>query len=164
MVRYKAHHQMQHDQGFTGSHWTPPSGDYSLRIAPLAARATINLTMIQHVLTLLAVSMAITMHRYYTTHIAWLRRFMAFIKATKRHHRTSTRSDIKKGTRQLRLFQTFHREKELLLTCWPRITIGVWHIRLTRSTKLSFQNTLLGWLNLAINHYNNHFLWCVINQ
>jgi hypothetical protein len=25
-----------------GSHWTPPSGDYSLRIAPAAARVTAN--------------------------------------------------------------------------------------------------------------------------
>jgi hypothetical protein len=31
---------MQHVQGYSGSHWTPPSGDYSLRIAPAAARAT----------------------------------------------------------------------------------------------------------------------------
>jgi hypothetical protein len=27
-----------------GSHWMPPSGDYSLRIAPAAARATANNT------------------------------------------------------------------------------------------------------------------------
>ena len=84
---------MQHDQSFTGSHWTPQSGDYLLRIAPSAARATINLTMIQHVHTLLAVLIAIAMWRYYTAHIARWRRFVAFIKATKRHHRTSTRSD-----------------------------------------------------------------------
>ena len=36
-------------------------------------------------------------------------------------------------TRQLRLFRTFHREKELQLTCWPLITKGVWHIKLMRS-------------------------------
>ena len=46
---------MQHDQGFTGSHWTmpPPLGDYSLRIAPVATttRATINKTMMQNVPT-----------------------------------------------------------------------------------------------------------------
>jgi len=52
---------MQHDQGFTGSHWTPSSGDYSLRIAQAAARAIINTTMMQHVPTLLAISMAIAM-------------------------------------------------------------------------------------------------------
>ena len=32
-VQYGAHLPMQNDQGFTGSHWTPPLGDYSLRIA-----------------------------------------------------------------------------------------------------------------------------------
>ena len=65
-VRYGVHRPMQIDQGFTGSHWTPPSGKYSLRIAPAAARETINTTIMQHVPTLLAVSMAIAMRRYYT--------------------------------------------------------------------------------------------------
>ncbi len=31
---------MGHVQGYPGSHWMPPSGDYFLRIAPAAARAT----------------------------------------------------------------------------------------------------------------------------
>jgi hypothetical protein len=39
-VQYKAHHQMQHVQGYSGSHWMPPLGIYSLRIAPATARAT----------------------------------------------------------------------------------------------------------------------------
>ncbi len=38
------HLPMQHDQGFTGSHWTPPSGDYWRCIAPVAARAKANKT------------------------------------------------------------------------------------------------------------------------
>jgi hypothetical protein len=38
--QYRKYHPMQHVQGYSGSHWTPPSGDYSLRIAPAAARAT----------------------------------------------------------------------------------------------------------------------------
>jgi hypothetical protein len=80
---------MQHDLGFTGSHWMPPLGDYSLRIAQAVARATINSTMMQHVPTLLAVLMAIAMQRYYTARIAIWRRFVAFKKATKHHHRTS---------------------------------------------------------------------------
>jgi hypothetical protein len=64
---------MQHDQGFTGSHWTPPSGDYLLRIALAAARAIINTIMMQHVPTLLAVLMAIAMRRNYIARIArWL--------------------------------------------------------------------------------------------
>jgi DUF1365 family protein len=61
---------MQHDQGFTGSHWMPLLGNYSLHIAPAAARVTINTTIMEHVPTLLTVSMAIAMRRYYTTHIA----------------------------------------------------------------------------------------------
>jgi hypothetical protein len=60
---------MQHDQGFTGSHWTPPSGDYLLRIAQAATRATITSTIMKHVPTLLVVSMAIVMRRYYTARI-----------------------------------------------------------------------------------------------
>jgi hypothetical protein len=40
LVRYKAHHSMQYVQGYSGSHWTPASGNYLLRIAPAAARAT----------------------------------------------------------------------------------------------------------------------------
>jgi hypothetical protein len=39
-VQYEAHHPMQHVQGYSGSHWTPTSGNYLLCIAPAAARAT----------------------------------------------------------------------------------------------------------------------------
>jgi hypothetical protein len=42
--QYKQHCPMRHVQGYSGSHWTPPLGDYSLRIAPAAARATANET------------------------------------------------------------------------------------------------------------------------
>jgi hypothetical protein len=43
-VQYEAHRPMQHIQGYSGSHWTPLSGNYSLRITPAAARATANKT------------------------------------------------------------------------------------------------------------------------
>jgi hypothetical protein len=52
---------MQHVQGYTGSHWTPPSGDYSLRIALAAARETANKTTMFHVPTLMAISVVIAM-------------------------------------------------------------------------------------------------------
>jgi hypothetical protein len=106
-VRYEMHRPMQHDQGFIGSHWTPPSGDFLLHIAPAAARATINTMILQNVPTLLAVSMAIAMCQYYTARIAQWRRLVAFIKATKRHHWTSTRSEIIKGTLQCHKFAIF---------------------------------------------------------
>jgi hypothetical protein len=38
--QYRWHHLMQHVQGYSGSHWTQALGDYSLHIAPAAARAT----------------------------------------------------------------------------------------------------------------------------
>jgi hypothetical protein len=41
-VQYKAHSPMHHVQGYTRSHWTLPSGNYLLRIALAAARATAN--------------------------------------------------------------------------------------------------------------------------
>jgi hypothetical protein len=60
---------MQHDQGFTRSHWTPPLGNYSLHIALAAARATAIKTKVQNVSTLLTISMAIAVRRYYTARI-----------------------------------------------------------------------------------------------
>jgi hypothetical protein len=70
MMQYRRHCLMQQDQGFTGNHWRPPSGDYSLRIAPVAARVTINKTMMQNVSTSLAVLMIIVMRLYNTVQIA----------------------------------------------------------------------------------------------
>ena len=92
-VIHAASPYMQHDQDFTGSHWTPPSGNYWLRIAPTATRATANKTKVHHVSTLLTVLMDIAVRRYYTGRIARWRRFVAFIKATKRRHWASTCSD-----------------------------------------------------------------------
>ena len=60
---------------------------------------TINKTMMQNVPSLLAFSMAIAMWRYYTARIARWWRFVAFMKATKRHHWASTCSDITNRTR-----------------------------------------------------------------
>jgi hypothetical protein len=42
--QYRWHRPMRHVQGYSGSHWTPPSGDYSLHIALAATRATANKT------------------------------------------------------------------------------------------------------------------------
>jgi hypothetical protein len=40
LVQYEAHCPMQHVQGYSRSHWMLASGNYLLRIAPAAARAT----------------------------------------------------------------------------------------------------------------------------
>ena len=44
--QYRRHRLMRHVQGYSGSHWMPASGNYSLRIAPAAARATSKQTTI----------------------------------------------------------------------------------------------------------------------
>jgi hypothetical protein len=38
--QYRRHRPMRHVQGYSRSHWMPALGNYSLRIAPAAARAT----------------------------------------------------------------------------------------------------------------------------
>jgi hypothetical protein len=40
LEQYRQHCLMQHVQGYPGSHWTPPSGNYLFHIALAAARAT----------------------------------------------------------------------------------------------------------------------------
>jgi hypothetical protein len=37
---YRWHCPMRHVQGYSGSHWMPPLGNYLLRIAPVATRPT----------------------------------------------------------------------------------------------------------------------------
>jgi hypothetical protein len=69
-VRYKAHCPMQHVQGYTGSHWTLPAGNYLLRIAPAATRATNKQTIMKNTATLLAILMAMEMRWYITARIA----------------------------------------------------------------------------------------------
>jgi hypothetical protein len=40
LEQYRWHRPMHHVQGYLGSHWTLPLGNFLLRIAPAAARAT----------------------------------------------------------------------------------------------------------------------------
>jgi len=59
LKQYMQHRPMQHVQGYTGSHWTLPSGDYLFHIALAAARATANKTTIYYVPTLMAILVVI---------------------------------------------------------------------------------------------------------
>jgi hypothetical protein len=79
LKQYMRHRPMQHVQGYTGSHWTPPSGDYSLRIALAAARVPANKTTMYYLPTLMAISAVIAMWRYYTARIGQWRRSRAFM-------------------------------------------------------------------------------------
>jgi hypothetical protein len=135
-----------------------PSDDYSLRIAPAAARMTINATIVRNVLTLLAVSMAIAMRRYYTVHIAQWRRFVAFIKATKRHHRAITRSDRHQSDMPTPISGVYFIVKSLKKSSsCPNNNRGV-----TYQTDEKHLNNMseyfVGVDNIAFNRYNNRFL------
>ena len=134
LKRYMRHHTMQHVQGYTGSHWMPPSGDYSLCIAPWPPGRQST----QWLWNMYPLCWPFRWPSQCSGTISralpdggglWLS--LKQLNATIGRALTPIASN---RTRQLRLFRTFHREKELQLTCWPLITIGVWHIKLTRST------------------------------
>ncbi len=62
LVLCGVHPLMQHVQGYSGSHWTPSLGKYSLHIAPAAAGAPANKTTMKNAPTLLAILMAVAVH------------------------------------------------------------------------------------------------------
>ena len=75
----------------------------------------------------------VVMRRYYTTHGggSWLsEKPLPLNTAIGR----ALAPILPNRTRKCRLFWICHCEKGLQLTCWPLITIGVWHIKLMRST------------------------------
>jgi hypothetical protein len=149
---------MQHDQGFTGSHWTPPSGDYWLRIAPAAARATANKTKVQNVSSLPTIVMAITVCQYNTAPIAQWRRFIAFIKATKRCHWASTRSDRHQSDMPNPISGVYFIVKSLKknLSC-PNNNGGVTH-RTDEKHLNNLSEYFVGVVKIGFNCYNNRFL------
>jgi hypothetical protein len=54
---------MRHVHGYTKSLWTPPSGNYSLHLAPEATLATANKTTCKNTPTVVAILMATVMCR-----------------------------------------------------------------------------------------------------
>jgi hypothetical protein len=97
-VQYEVHCPMQHDQGYSRSHWMTQLGNYSLSIAPAAARATATKHQQKHAPTLLAISMAVAVGWYDSTYIAQWRRSRASLEATGRHHWASNKSNNLQGT------------------------------------------------------------------
>jgi hypothetical protein len=96
--QYRRHCLMRHVQGYSGSHWMPPLGNYSFHIAQGAARATANKTTAKNGPILLAISMDAAVLQYNTTHIAQWRRSKASLEATGRHHRASVAANSINGT------------------------------------------------------------------
>ena len=145
-------------QGYTGSHWTPPLGDYSLRIASAAARATANKTTMYYVPTLMAILMVIAMRRYYTTRIAQLRRSRAFIKVTLNTAIGRTLAPIA-SIRHVNAgcFFSFIVKRARVDMLAPNNNRGV-----TYQTDEKHLNNMVeyfvGVVNVVFNRYNNRFL------
>ncbi len=131
--QYRWHFPMRHVQGYSGSHWTPASGNYLLRIAPVAARQQANKQQSTNAPKRVAVLMAMAMRQYVTMHIARWRRFRALLDATKRHHRASIVADLCNRSRICRFFMSFFFvkivQKGHRLMLRPLFSIGVLHIK-----------------------------------
>jgi hypothetical protein len=111
LEQYRQHHLMRHVQGYSGSHWMLPSGDYLVCIAPAAARATgKQKTINKYTYKAGPLLMAMAMRRYVTACIAQWWRSRASLEATGRHHRVSIMSDKIKGTWLHQFFYVFHRQ------------------------------------------------------
>jgi hypothetical protein len=163
-VQYRWHRPMHHVQGYIGSHWTPPSGDYSLRIVPAAGRATANKTKMQNVSTLLTISMAMGVRRYYIACTAQWRRSMAFIKATKRRHWVSTCSNSINWTHLPLIVGVYFIVKLLKKSSsCPKTIGGVTH-QTDEKPSNNMSEYFVGVVNIAFNHYNNRFVLHFINQ
>jgi hypothetical protein len=81
-VQFCVHCLMEGVQGFTRSHWTPPSGKYLLRIIPVDNGVACKKKMMKRAPYLLAISMAVVVHRYDTAHITQYRGSRAMTEAT----------------------------------------------------------------------------------
>ncbi len=105
--QYRRHHPMLHVQGYSGSYWMLPLGDYLLRIAPVAARATANKTKTKNVPKRLVILMAAGVREYNTAHIAQWRRLRALLEATKRCHRASKAANRHNRSCMCQFFTSF---------------------------------------------------------
>jgi hypothetical protein len=127
---------MQQILGHTRCPWKLPSGDYSLRIAPAAARATDKQQQSTNTPKKVAMFMAAAVHQYNTMRIARWRRSRALLEATGRRHRASIMSNnIKPDMATTVCFDVFIVKtigKGHGLTLRPLFSIGVLHIKRKR--------------------------------
>jgi hypothetical protein len=118
----------------------------------------------QHVSTLLTILMAIAVRRYYTARIARWRRFVAFIKVTKRRHRASTCSNSINQTCLPLIVGAYFIVKLLKKSSsCPNNNRGVTH-QTDEKHLNNMSEYFVGVVNIAFNHYNKHFVLRVINH
>ncbi len=147
-VQCLAHCLMQHVQGYTGSLWMTPLGNYLLHIAPAAAMVPSKQQHWKYTAPLPAILMSMTMHRYNTKHIPQWRRSRASLEVTGCCHRASICSDSINWTNWhwfLCLFYHQQVDHGHEVKAGPLLTIGVWHIKLKRNVCLKLLYTLFEW-------------------
>jgi hypothetical protein len=103
----RRHCPMRHVQGYPGSHWMPPLGNYSLCIPPAAARATANETMTKtYTYSAGHFDGRGNVPIRYGAHRRW-RRSRAPLEATGRRHRASIAANSSNRSRIHRVFVLF---------------------------------------------------------
>jgi len=93
--------------GYPGSHWKPPLGEYSHRIAPADNRVCMQKKNDEKASYLPAVSLAVAVRRYDTKRIARWRGTRATPEATGCRHRASIAADRMNRSRKSRFFPSF---------------------------------------------------------
>ena len=100
---------------------------------------------------------------YYAARVAQWRRFVAFIKATKNHHRASTRSNRHQPDMPAPISGVYFIVKSLKKSSsCPNINRGVTHQ--TDEKYHSMSEYFVGVVNIAFDCYNNCFVLCIINH
>ena len=125
-ARHRRYRPIEGVQGFTRSHWTPPSGEYSGRIAPDGRRGQMPKKNDEKVPYLSAVSLALSVRRYGTERIDRRRGFRAIREATGRRHRASIAANSRPSVSVFLFFlEFFHRRpafQQVKMTSRPLIT------------------------------------------
>jgi hypothetical protein len=125
-ARHRRHRPIEGVQGFTRSHWTPLSGEYSGRIAPDGRRGRMPKKNDEKVSYLQVVSLALSVRRYVTKRIDQRRGSRAIPEATGRRLRASIAADICHRSVFFRVFLGFfHRQpafQQVKMTSRPLIT------------------------------------------
>jgi hypothetical protein len=106
-ARHRRHRPIEGVQGFTRSHWTPLSGEYSERIAPDGRRGRMPKKNDEKVSYLQVVSLALSVRRYVTKRIDRRRRSRAIREATGRRLRASRAADSRPSDIFFRDFFSF---------------------------------------------------------
>ena len=125
-ARHRRHRPIEGVQGFTRSHCTPPSVEYSGRIAPDGRRVRMPLKKYKKVSYLQVVSLALSVRRYVTKRIDRRRGSRAIPEATGRRLRASMAADSWPSDIIFRDFWSFfHRRpafQQVKMTSRPLIT------------------------------------------